>query len=73
MSQSFYLLEFLLALFKLIAGLKLQSEFLSEWTHASIAVSASPGQQRRDPALFILLLVFESPQDQPARKTFSRN
>ena len=60
MSQSFYLLEFLLALFKLIAGLKLQSEFLSEWTHASIAVSASPGQQHAVPVLFFLLMVLDS-------------
>ena len=72
-SQSFYLLEFLLALFKLLAGLKLQSEILSERNHASIAVSASSEQQPTDSGLGFLVLVLNQRRIAPTRKPFSCN
>src|SRR5580704_17968891 len=64
-SQSLYLLEFLLALFKLLAGLELQSEILSERNNASIAVGATSEQQSTDSGLCFLMLVLNQRRAAP--------
>src|SRR5580698_6954614 len=72
-AESFYLLEFLLALLKLLAGLKLQSEILSEWNHASIAVSGSLEQQPANFSLLLLQFGLVPCGVAPARKSLSGN
>jgi hypothetical protein len=60
-------------LFKLLAGLKLQSEILSEWTQASIAVTACREQQLANPNLSLARSHSETPREETVRKSFSRN
>ena len=72
-AESFYLLEFLLALLKLLAGFKLQSEILSDRTQASIAVSAPTEQQPPNSSLSFLQLGLVPLRVAPARKSLSGN